>query len=71
MMITEDVKNIMNLVKGIIIRFDINKGGKEVANIILSENTSINGVVFEMRESLLYMTFNMKIKNELNKGKKS
>ena len=66
-MITEDIRNIMSIVKGIIITIGINEKNEAKGNVILSENTSATSIEYEVKESLLYIKFHLKVKSKLNK----
>lgn len=48
-MITEDIRNIMSIVKGIIITLGVNEDIKAVGNVILSETTSATAVDYEVK----------------------
>lgn len=67
-MITEDVGNIMKIVKGIIIRWDINSSSKKRANIVISEFASAVSVGYMIKDQLLYITINLDMKKQLNVG---
>lgn len=67
-MITEDVGNIMKIVKGIIIRWDINAASKKRANIVISEFASAVSVGYMIKDQLLYITINLDMKKQLNVG---
>ena len=66
LMITEDIRNIMTLVKGIIVKLTINESKRRVSKVVLSSSSSIYSVDYEVKESLLYVTFNLEVKKNLN-----
>lgn len=59
-MITEDVGNIMKIVKGIIIRWAINKNNaKKTSKLVISEFASATSVDYEVKDQLLNITINL------------
>lgn len=61
-MIAEDVSNIMKIVKGIIIKLDINnQKSRRTARIRVSELASLVSVDYEVRDELLSITINIQM----------
>ncbi len=59
-MITEDVSNIMKIVKGIIIRWDINKReSKKTGKVLIGESARATSVYYEVKDGLLIININL------------
>jgi len=67
LMITEDVRNIMKIVKGIILSLSVNTSKNKKANVIISTNVSAVSVEYSVKDQLLYLIIGLKMDKNLNK----
>lgn len=71
-MITQDVSNIMRIVKGIIIKWSINDNkAKRRANLIISNHVSIISIDYEVKSEILNIILNLEMNKNINKDRVS
>jgi len=68
MMIAEDIKSIMKIIKGILIKFELNKKVDKVKPIIISTTTNLCSIEYVINESILHIILNLEMSNNLNKS---